>query len=117
MKRTLGTPFLATCYINFGRWPDFLKTYWDSLKPNIRTARYEQHRLALRESALACAVELPETLQLSTTQMEEQGVPEEDLNTVVHVADLFLNLLSQQVLNMAYAKIGLEDGIISKLAA
>ena len=117
MKRTLGTAFLATCYINFGRWPDFLKTYWDSLKPMIKTARYEQHRVALRESALALAAELPETLQLSTAQMEEQGVPEEDLNTVVHITDLFLNLLSQQVLNIAYAKIGLEDGITSKLAA
>ena len=80
-------------------------------------AIYRRWGLALRESALACAAELPETLQLSTTQMEEQGVPEDDLNTVVHISDLFLNLLSQQVLNMAYAKIGLEDGIISKLAA
>src|SRR5947209_996951 len=62
MKRTLGTPFLATCYINLGRWPDFLKTYWDSLKPIFKTVLYEHHRLALRESSLTFAAEMPEPL-------------------------------------------------------
>jgi hypothetical protein len=117
MKRTLGTPFLATCYVNFGRWPDFLRTYWDSLKSIFRTALYEHHRVALRESALSFAAEMPEALQLTPTSLEEAGVPEEDVNTVLQITDLFLNLVSQQVLNMAYAKIGLEDGMRTEKAA
>jgi halocarboxylic acid dehydrogenase DehI len=117
IKRTLGTPFLNTCFLNFGRWPDFLKTYWDCLKPILKTPLYEQHRLAMRESALTFATELPEPLQLSPAQMEDAGVPVDDVNAVVQMTDLFLNLLSKQVLNMAFAKIGLEDGIRSRLAA
>lgn len=117
IKRTMNTPFLNTSYLNFGRWPDFLQAYWESLKPLVRTPLYEQHRLAMRESALAFASELPEPLQLSAEQLEDAGVPERDVNTVIQLADLFLELLSKQILNTAFAKIGLEDGARTTLAA
>lgn len=117
IRRTLGTPFLNLCYLNFGRWPDFLKAYWDCLKPLLKTPLYEQHRLALRESALAFANDLPEPFQLSTAQMEEAGVPEDDVTAIVHLTDLYLNLQSKQVLNVAFAKIGLEDGVRTTQAA
>jgi plasmid maintenance system antidote protein VapI len=117
MKRTLGTPFLSNSYLNLGRWPDFLKAYWDSLKPMLRTPLYEQHRLAVRDSAISFAAELPEPLQLSTNQMAEAGVPEKDINRIVQLKDLFLDLMSKEVLNIALAKIGLEDSMRSALAA
>jgi hypothetical protein len=117
IRRTLGTPFLETCYLSLGRWPDFLAAYWESLKPLVRTPLYEQNRLALRDSALLLAAELPQTLQLSTTQMEEGGVPRDDISAVAQLADLFLNLLSRQTLNLAFAKIGLEDGARAEVAA
>ncbi len=117
MKRTLGTPFLSNSYLNLGRWPDFLKAYWDSLKPMLRNPLYEQHRLAVRDSAISFAAELPEPLQLSTTQMAEAGVPEKDIDRIVQLKDLFLDLMSKELLNIALARIGLEDNIRSARAA
>jgi len=117
IKRSLGTPFLNSFYLNFARWPDFLSAYWEALKPLLKTPLYEQNRLALRESALTLASALPQALQLSTAQMEEAGVPKGDITAIVHLADSFLDLLSKQMLNVAFAKIGLEDGGTSEIAA
>ena len=117
IKRTLGTPFVSSPYLHFARWPDFLSVYWEALKPLLKTPLYEQNRLALRDSALNLAAALPQPLQLSTAQLEETGIPRDDITAVVHLADSFLDLLSKQMLNVAFAKIGLEDGGRSEVAA
>lgn len=109
IKRTLNTPFLSSCYLNLGHSPEFLKRYWESLKPLLRTPAYEQHRLAILESALSLAAELPEPLQLSVSQMEEAGVLFDDIHRIAQVAELFLDTLTRQVLNMAFAKICVES--------
>ena len=117
IKRTLRTPFLNTCYMNFGRWPDFLGVFWESLKPLLRTPLYEHNRLALRDSALALASSLPKPLQLSNSQMEEAGVSAHDIDSVIQLSESFLNLTSKQALNISFAKIGLEDRMPLELAA
>ncbi len=117
IKKTMGTPFLNTSYINFGRWPDFLRVYWETIKPVILTPLYEQNHMAIRQSALALAAELPRPLPLSPAQTEEAGVSPNDLNDVIQVTEFFLNLLSKQLLNIAFAKIGLEGGGHSTAAA
>lgn len=117
IKRTLDIPFLSTCYLNLGQWPGFLKLYWESLKPTLRTAPYEHHRLAIRESALLLAAELPQPLQLSMAEMEEEGVNLNNLYSIVQLTELFLDVLSGEVINMAFAKIGLEDGSRERAAA
>jgi hypothetical protein len=66
---------------------------------------------------LALAAELPRPLQLSPTQLEEAGVSQADLSAVIHITDFFLDLLSKQVLNIAFAKIALEGGAHSTAAA
>ncbi len=117
IKRTMDMPFLNTSYFNFGRWPDFLCEYWNALKPLIPTAVYEQHRRAMRESALSLALELPRPIQLSTAELEEGGVAREDISTIIQTVDSFVNQLSKQVLNIAFAKIALEGGVKSRAAA
>jgi Halocarboxylic acid dehydrogenase DehI len=117
IKRTLNVPFLNICYLNLGQWPDFLKLYWESLKPLMRTPIYEQQRLSMRDSALSLAAELPRPLHVSTAHLEEAGVQLDDIYRVIQLSELFLDLLSRQVLNMAFAKIGLEDGFIEQVAA
>jgi hypothetical protein len=117
IKRTMNMPFLNTSYFNFGRWPDFLCEYWNALKPLVGTPLYEQHRRAMRDSALTMAAELPMPLQLSTAELEENGVSREELSSIVQTTESFLDALSKQVLNIAYAKIGLEGGVRSKVAA
>jgi Halocarboxylic acid dehydrogenase DehI len=117
IKRTLGTPFVDMSYLNLARWPEFLEIYWDSLKPVLKTPLYEQQRLAIRESGLSLAAELPEPLQLSNAHMEEAGVPRNQISPVIQITDLLLNLLSKQNLNVAFARIGLENGAKREIAA
>ena len=117
IKRALGTPFLSSSYLNFARWPDFLSVYWEGLKPVMKTPLYEQNHLALRDSALTLAAALPQSLQLSTAQLEEAAIPKDNITAIVHLADSFLDLLSKQMLNVAFVKIGLEDGGRSEAAA
>src|SRR5262249_49171882 len=117
IKKTMGTPFLNTSYINFGRWPDFLRVYWETVKPVILTPLYEENRAGIQQSALALATELPRPLPLSPAQTEEAGVSAGDLNDVIQVTEFFLQLLSKQLLNIAFAKIGLEGGSHSTAAA
>jgi|ERR1051326_3062461 hypothetical protein len=117
IKKTMGSPFLNTSYINFGRWPDFLREYWAALKPVMLTPLYEQNRVAIRNSALSLATEVPHPLQLSPTQLEEAGVSESDLDAVIHTTDFFLELLSKQLLNISFAKIALEGGAHTTVAA
>jgi hypothetical protein len=117
IKHTMNTPFLNTCYVNFGRWPDFLREYWDKLKPIMTTAQYQQHCSAIRDSALAIAADLPQPLQLSISDMEQAGITRDDVNAIVQTTEFFVGLESKQTLNMAFTKIGLEGGVRSPLAA
>lgn len=117
IKKTMGSPILNTSYINFGRWPDFLREYWAALKPVMQTPLYEQNRLAIHNSALALANEVPRPLSLPPTQLEEAGVSESDLDAVIHITDFFLEQLSKQLLNISFAKIGLQGGVHTTVAA
>jgi halocarboxylic acid dehydrogenase DehI len=117
IKRTLGTAFLNTSYVHFGRWPEFLQAYWETVKPVITTALFEQNSRAMRDSALALTSELPQPLQLSMAELDEAGVGRDELNAIVQASESFLELMSKQTLLVAFAKIGLEGGVRPVVAA
>ncbi len=117
IKRTMGTPYLNTSYITFGRWPDFLREYWGSLKPIIGTPAYDRNRAALREYAIRAANDLPETIQLPQAKLDKAGVGDEERSMVLQTITFFLDLLGKQVLNIAFAKVALEGGNSSAIAA
>ena len=117
IKRTMGTPYLNTSYITFGRWPDFLREYWGTLKPVIGTPNYEEQRSALKAFALGAANDLPEAIHLPKSAMDKAGVSDEERSNAVQTVHFFLDLLSKQVLNIAYARVGLEGGAPSAVAA
>jgi hypothetical protein len=110
IKKTMGAPFLNTSYFNFGRWPDFLREYWSSLKPILLSPLYEQTRIGMQQSALTLAAELPRPLQLSAAQLEEAGISPASLSAITQTTEFFMLLLSRQLLNITFAKIGLEGG-------
>jgi hypothetical protein len=117
IKRTMGTPYLNTSYITFGRWPDFLREYWGGLKPVIGTPNYEEQRTALKAFALNAANDLPEAIHLPKSALDKAGVGEEERFMAVQAVHFFLDLLSKQVFNIAYARVGLEGGAPSAIAA
>ena len=117
IKRTMGTPYLNTSYITFGRWPDFLREYWSTLKPVIGTPNYDEQRTALKAFAVRAANDLPEAIHLPKSAMDKAGVSDEERTNAVHAVHFFFDLLSKQVLNIAYARVGLEGGAPSAIAA
>jgi len=110
IKQTMGTPYLNTSYITFGRWPDFLREYWGALKPIIGTATYDEQRAALREFALRAANDLPEPIVLSRAALDKAGINNEERGNIQQTVNFFLDLLSKQVLNIAFGRVGLEGG-------
>ncbi|HZU31736.1 MAG TPA: halocarboxylic acid dehydrogenase DehI family protein [Candidatus Angelobacter sp.] len=116
IKKTMGAPFLNTSYINFGRWPDFLREYWSSLKPVLLSPLYEQTRIGMQQSALGLVAELPRPLQLSSAQLEDAGISHASLSSIIQTTEFFMLLLSRHLLNITFAKIGLEGGVQSAAA-
>jgi hypothetical protein len=117
IKKTMGTPYLNTSYVTFGRWPDFLHEYWASLKPIIGTPAYEKARGSLRDFAMNAANDLPEGIHLSRGTLDKAGVTDEGRAIALQTVNFFLDLLGKQVLNIAFAKVGLEGGARTSVAA
>ncbi|HVH89062.1 MAG TPA: halocarboxylic acid dehydrogenase DehI family protein [Terriglobales bacterium] len=114
IKRTLGVNVVNTDYQAFARFPDFLNLYWAALKPAVLSPLYGENRHALRESAVSLASDLPNAPQLTVEHMLEAGLSSEEISAAIHITEEFLDLLSGLVLNIAFAKIALEGGNLSK---
>ncbi|HEX7962391.1 MAG TPA: halocarboxylic acid dehydrogenase DehI family protein [Terriglobales bacterium] len=110
IKRTLGLNFINSDYRALGRFPDFLEAYWEAMKPALALPIYSEHKRRLRESAFGFAAELPFAPQLSIQHMQDAGVEEEQITDIVRLTEQFIDLISGLVLNVCFAKIGLEGG-------
>jgi hypothetical protein len=110
IKRTLGLNFINSDYRAFGRFPDFLEAYWEAMKPALALPIYSEHKRKLKESAFNLATELPFAPQLSIQQMQEAGLQEQEITDIVRITEQFLDLISGLILNVCFAKIGLEGG-------
>jgi hypothetical protein len=110
IKAAMGLTFVNTDYRAFARWPDFLAEYWRVLKPALASPLYGEHKRRMCESALSLALELPAAPDLGMEALAAAGIDDEECSAIVKTTDLFLNVLSGLVLNVAFAKIGLEGG-------
>src|SRR5215510_40329 len=64
-------------------------------------SRYLKQPVLVEEDAATLASSLPKPLQLSSSQMEEAGVSAHDIDSVIQLAESFLNLTSKQALNIS----------------
>jgi hypothetical protein len=110
IKRTLGLSYITTDYQSFARWPDFLSAYWNALKPALLSPIYGESKHSLGESALALASELPNAPHLSTEYAYEMKLSADEITTGIHITEEFLEGLSGLVLNVDFARIGLDGG-------
>lgn len=110
MRRVLGLPFVNTDYRAFARYPDFLCSYWEVLKPILQSPVYSESQQGMRESAWQVTRELPGRTELTASELIDDGMSDDEVSAVVRITDLFLRALSGLVLNVAVAKIGLEGG-------
>jgi hypothetical protein len=110
MKHTFNMPVVITDYRALARWPDFLQAFWGALKPVSESPLYHQCLNGVRESSWNIARELPGPFELTVSTLEDAGVEEDDISSIVRLTDIFSRSLTSTVLNMAMAKIGLEGG-------
>jgi hypothetical protein len=110
MKHTFNMPVVITDYRALARWPDFLQSFWGTLKPISESPLYHQCANGLREGSWNIARELPGPFELTVSTLEDAGVEEGDISSIVRLTDIFSRSLTSTVLNMAMAKIGLEGG-------
>ena len=110
MKRTLVVPLINTDFRAFARWPDFFTSYWEALKPILESPVYSESQQGMRESAWSLAREIPGTIDLTVSHLIDDGLNDDQLADVIRITDLFVRILSDLVLDVAVAKIGMEGG-------
>jgi hypothetical protein len=110
IKRTLGQPALSAAYICFAEHPEFLESYWMALKPVSRSALYTEIHSGLLATAWALAREFPARVELTVADLAETGMSDSEIASVARVTEVFVDALSRLVLNVAFAKIGMEGG-------
>lgn len=113
IKRTFSMPVVSMDCRAMARWPDFLRAYSDALKNVVDSPLYHQCQNGIRETAWALTRELPGPIELSVSTLEETGVDESDISSIVRISDMFVHGLSSLTLNISMAKIGLEGGNLS----
>lgn len=110
IRRTFGLPMVNTDYRAFARWPDFLESYWPVLKGIAQSPVYQESQQGMRESAWNLVRELPAPLDLTASQLIDDGLSDDEVSDLFRITELFVRALSGLVLNIAVAKIGLEGG-------
>lgn len=109
-KRIFGTPLVNSDYRALARWPDFVQAYWEVLKPINASPLFQQSVYAVREDAWNLVRELPGPIELTSAQLADAGLEDEQIASLVRITQLFVEVLSALVLNIAVAKISLEGG-------
>ena len=110
MKRALNLPVVNTDYRAFARWPDFLREYWDALRPIVQAPSYREQQRALCESSESLVKELEVSIDLGPEKVQQSGMADKEIESVLRTTQTFQNILSGLMLNVAAAKIGFEGG-------
>lgn len=110
IKHDLDIPMVISDFRAIARWPDFLRVYWNVLRPIISSPIYQQAMYGLLESAWGIVQELPGTIETTVAQLAEAGMDEDDIASVVRLTRAFNRGLAGSMLNISIAKIGLEGG-------
>jgi hypothetical protein len=103
-----GADVVHTVYRAFARWPDFLQSYWTSVKPIAVSELFQHNERGLREDALQMVSELPGPFDSSG--LARLGMNESDASSLIRITDMFLHSLSAALLNASVARIAIEGG-------
>lgn len=110
IRRTLSIPVVTDDYLAMARFPDFIQEYWKALKPNAIAPLFGEYARRMGDSAANHAAELPPVPQLSVQCLEDAGISKDDIASVVHINEAFCTTYAASVLNIAFARIGLDGG-------
>lgn len=117
IRSATGADVVHTVYRAFARWPDFLKSYWDAVKPLTVSELFHHSESAIREDALQLTKELPGPIQFSSGDLTALGMNESEANSLTCVTDMFVHSLSAALINVSIARIAMEGGNLHGSAA
>jgi hypothetical protein len=110
IRLATGADVIHTVYRAFARWPDFLKSYWDAVKPLTVSELFHNSESAIREAAIQRTKEVPGPIQFSSADLAALGMNEGEAGSLVGIADMFVRSLSAALINVSIARIAIEGG-------
>jgi hypothetical protein len=110
IRETTGADVVHTVYRAFARWPDFLKSYWDAIKPLTVSELFHSSESALRDDAIQQTKGVPGPIQFSAADLAALGMNEGEAGSLVGVIDMFVHSLSAALMNVSIARIAIEGG-------
>jgi hypothetical protein len=107
-KRALELTLVPDEHRALSCWPEFYDEYWAALKGLLDSPVYADCQYRLADSALSAAVELPVRVETSITQLLDAGMSDEQVASVVHINQAFMQAMTGLVLDITFARIGCE---------
>lgn len=116
IRQTTGADVVHTVYRAFGRWPDFLQSYWTLTKPIVVSDHFRRSESAMYEEALQITAQLPGPMQFTAADLAALGMNETESFALIGVTDMFVHSLAAALLNVGVARIAMDGGCLCKAA-
>lgn len=113
IRKGLDAPALDVFYTAMARWPDLLCDFWKRMQTEMQSPMFDHCKQAIREHAEELCDELPGPMELTTVQLLET-LDESEISSMVRITEAFEKSLSALVINVAWTRVGLEGGNLSK---
>lgn len=110
MRHALDLPFSGDEQLALAQWSELLFSYWQGLKPMVQSVFHERGVFHMRESAWNCAHEIPIQVDLEYSRLVDASVSANEIATLTHLTELLVRGTAAGLLNLAFAKIGIEGG-------
>jgi len=107
-QRALDPGLISDEHCALASWPEFYSEYWAALWDLLQSPVYADCQYRLADSALNMASELPVRVETSISQLLDGGLDDEQITAVVRINEASLQALTGVVLDVTFARIGLE---------
>lgn len=109
-RRILELAFVSDEHRTLACWPEFYQRYWPGLKNLLQSPLYADCQYRIGESALKLAHELPVPVDTAIPQLLDAGLDNDQVYALVRVNEAFMQALTGLLLDITFARIGLEGG-------
>lgn len=100
IRKTLGTPRVNSYFRTFALWPEYLKTYWQSLRQLVNSAEYSSLLTEVQELSFKKVEELPYQMSLMPEEFEQHKA---DFQEILEHMHSFERIIAMAVLNVNLA--------------
>lgn len=112
IRSATNAEVIHTMYQAMARWPGFLQSYWNAVKPIAVSDLFHYCQSSMRDEALALVSELPGPVEFDATKLAELGMNQSEASSLISITDMFARTLAASLLNVCVARIALEGGSV-----